>query len=133
MYASDMTVVTDFKIHTIRKNYPLWKKRMQKVHAGKAVIDLCYWKLPGGRFTQGNELITFATLDKDSGCGVQELIFSQEYDSKGLIAPMVNDIMLCISELSENDGLGWLDFRDWFKKYDITKSMAIIHFTPFRY
>lgn len=117
------------KLHTIRNNYPLWVERMKKVHAGKAVIDLCYWKLPGGRFTTGNEAIPFATLDKDSGCGVQELRWlttctAQIRDN----AQLTNDI-----QLAKNDGLSVDDFKAWFKGYDLSKSMAIIQFTKFRY
>jgi len=32
-----------------------------------------------------------------------------------------------------NDGLSFDDWLDWFKDYDLTKPMAIIHFTPMRY
>jgi len=117
------------KLHTIRNNYPLWVKRMKKVHAGKAVIYLCYWKLPGGRFTPGNEAIPFAALDKDSGCGVQELRWlttctAQIRDN----AQLVNDI-----QLAKNDGISVEDFKAWFKGYDLSNSMAIIQFTTFRY
>jgi hypothetical protein len=117
------------KLHTIRNNYPLWVERIKKVHAGKAVIDLCYWKLPGGRFTPGNEAIPFATLDKDSGFGVQELRWlttctAQIRDN----AQLINDI-----QLAKNDGLSIDDFKAWFKGYDLSKSMAIIQFTTFRY
>jgi hypothetical protein len=38
-----------------------------------------------------------------------------------------------ISELAKNDGLSENDFCEWFRKYDLSKPMAIIHFTNFRY
>lgn len=132
MYASDMTIVTDIKIHTIRRNLKLWAKRMQKVYAGKAVIDLCYWKLPGGRFTPGNELITFATLDKDSGCGVQKITI--EEDLSGCeIEVFMGHLIFGLHNVAKNDGLSLEDFKAWFKGYDLSKPMAIIHFTKFRY
>jgi len=62
------------KLHTIRANYPLWKKRMEEVQAGLAVIELFYWAgKPYHKDENGVGQIVFATLDKDSGCGVQEL------------------------------------------------------------
>lgn len=107
------------KLHTIRNNYELWKKRIAKVHAGEAVIDLCYWELPGGRYRPGNQAWSFATLDKDSGCGVQEL----QYGFDKTLIP----------ELAKNDGLSLEDFKAWFKNKDISQPMAIIQFTNFRY
>jgi hypothetical protein len=35
--------------------------------------------------------------------------------------------------LSKNDGLSLKDFKDWFKGYDLSKPMTVIHFTKFRY
>jgi len=121
------------KLHTIRNNYPLWVKRMEKVHAGKALIDLCYWKLPGGRFTPSNEAIPFATLDKDSGCGVQR--FDNITDTDALIHSVIGlNIRYRFKDcVALNDGLSFDDFKAWFKGYDLSKSMAIIQFTTFRY
>ena len=120
------------KLHTIRNNYPLWVKRMEKVHAGKAVIDLCYWKLPGGRFTPSNEAIPFATLDKDSGCGVQEIHLVKFFTS---LIPIIDGSPTKTGSIviAKNDGLSIEDFKAWFKGYDLSKSMAIIQFTKFRY
>ena len=36
-------------------------------------------------------------------------------------------------DVAHNDGLNFTDWRNWFKNYDHTKPMAIIHFTKFRY
>ena len=35
--------------------------------------------------------------------------------------------------ISYNDGLTRWDWCDWFKNYDLSKPMAIIQFTKFRY
>jgi len=43
--------------------------------------------------------------------------------------PKITDIRT----LAKNDGLSLQDFKDWFKGYDFSKPMAIIHFTRFRY
>lgn len=134
----DFVIDIEPKIHTIRQNFILWKKRVDKVRAGKAVIDLCEWKLPGGRFTPGNKLITFATLDKDSGCGVQILRFPAisicERKETPLSVLIDNPKSIYnIGLVGANDGLSLEDFKEWFKGYDISKHMAIIHFTSFRY
>lgn len=117
------------KIHTIRSNYPLWKKRMKEVQAGNAVIELFYWSGKPYRSPQ----VVFATLDKDSGCGVQQLIWSE--DNSMNMRPRIFESCKVLSEneLSLNDGLLLNDFKDWFKSYNLSKPMAIIHFTSFRY
>lgn len=129
------------KLHTIRKNYPMWVKRMEKVNSGEAVIDLFYWKLPGGRYTKGNEPVVFATLDKDSGCGVQHLTFSAVSLCEGketplhatVYEPFAYKFSPVLIDLAKNDGLSLDDFKSWFKGYDLSEPMAIIHFTKFRY
>ena len=131
----------DPKLHTIRKNYPMWVKRMEKVNRGEAVIDLFYWKLPGGRYTKGNEPVVFATLDKDSGCGVQHLTFSAVSLCEGKETPLYATVYEpfaykfspVLIDLAKNDGLSLDDFKSWFKGYDLSEPMAIIHFTKFRY
>ena len=115
------------KIHTIRANHQLWAKRMAEVQAGRAVIELFYWSEKPYKSKQ----IVFATLDNDSGCGVQklDLIF-------GIEKPWVineNKISIETNRLAKNDGLSLDDFKAWFKGYDLSKPMAIIHFTKLRY
>lgn len=129
----DAVIDLEPKIHTFRRNFKLWAERMKKVHAGMAVIDLCYWKLPGGRFTQGNELITFATLDKDSGCGVQKIIFKDNFVCAAIETSYAANLVVPASIISVNDGLSLEDLEAWFKGYDLSEPMAIIHFTKFRY
>ena len=117
------------KIHTIRANHQLWAKRMAEVQAGRAVIELFYWSEKPYKSKQ----VVFATLDKDSGCGVQELSFV----SNKFNYPKVNWGLVCcwidVAELSKNDGLSLDDFKAWFKGYELSHPMAIIHFTKFRY
>lgn len=116
------------KIHTIRSNYQLWEKRMQEVQEGRAIIELFYWADKPYRSKQ----IVFATLDKDSGCGIQKI----EFNNNEINEPLVGRYLLRkidIAHISQNDGLSFQDFKDWFKSYDLSKPMAIIHFTEFRY
>ncbi len=133
MYADDMTIVDELKFHTIRNNFELWNKRIHKVSIGKAVIDLCYWKLPGGRFTPGNDLITFVTFDKDSGCGVQKIILKEDLVCASIETSYSYNLIVSTSIIADNDGLSHEDFKAWFKGYDLSEPMAIIHFTSFRY
>lgn len=122
------------KIHTIRANYDLWKKRIDEVNAGNAVLSIRYWS---GRpyYTKQVEI---CQLGKDSGCGVQALIFTDKtLHSATACGPEYPNptwyFGLNIGGLAKNDGLSEIDFMEWFKKYDLSKPMAIIQFTKFRY
>jgi hypothetical protein len=126
----------DPKLHTIRNNKNnVWTKRMKKVQEGKAVIDLFYWELPGGRWTKDNQQIVFATLDKDSGCGMQEIVFLNNDITQANIQNTELDEFECedYEYIAQNDGLSVKDFKSWFKGYDLSEPMAIVHFTKFRY
>ncbi len=112
------------KIHTIRANYDFWKKRIDEVTEGKAMLSLRYWSDK----PYNSKQITFLDLYK-SDVGIQKIefdphlgIFIDDYDS---------DINL--EEIAKNDGLSLKDFKAWFKGYDLSEPMAIIHFTSFRY
>lgn len=116
------------KIHTIRANYDLWKKRIDEVNAGEAVLSLRYWT--GKPYNSKQQ--EFARLDKSTGIGVQKLTFSSQ-----LFNSMLVDGHYCFTNIetsiAKNDGLSFDDFEAWFKGYDLSKPMAIIHFTEFRY
>jgi hypothetical protein len=119
------------KLHTIRANYDLWVKRFEKINKDEAVIDLFYWSGSPYRSKQ----VVFATLTKDDGIGIQKL----EFDPKGILNPFVEDVyidevsFIDKTELAKNDGLSLEDWKAWFKGYDLSKPLAIIHFTSFRY
>jgi len=119
----------EIKLHTCRRNYELWAKRIKEVQEGKAILSLRYWSGEPYRTKQ----IEFAQLDKDSGVGVQKLLFR----INDLLYPIAGDgiwfSVLNLENLSKNDGLSIDDFKDWFKNYDLSKEMCIIQFTKFRY
>jgi len=135
-----MAMTTNPKLHTCRANYPLWEKRIKEVQAGCAVIELFYWEDKPYRSKQ----VVFATLDNNSGCGVQELsplsnfmkiakwkdaiIYSEKGDSEEHFYSEIP-----VSTLAKNDGLSLEDFKAWFKNYDLSEPMAIIQFTKFIY
>ena len=122
----------EIKIHTCRRNYELWAKRIKEVQEGKAILSLRYWQDERGRSVKGNEQVEFARLGKDSGVGVQKLSFD-EGSLMQTYANINNDYNVNIWNLAKNDGLSIEDFKDWFKNYDLSKPMAIIQFTEFRY
>ena len=126
------------KIHTIRSNYSLWSKRVYEIQAGKAILSIRYWS---GK-PYNSKQIEICRLDKDSGIVVQVLGFY--WGGKDIVSviekPFIipNDAtgippIIPLDILAKNDGLSIEDFKEWFRKYDLSKPMAIIHFTSFRY
>lgn len=115
------------KLHTIRANYPLWEKRIAEVQRGEAVLSVRQWA--GKPYASKQELI--ANLTKDDGVGIQWLTLLDILDDDFCLIcskPFKN-----LKLLAKNDGLSFEDWQQWFKNYDKTKTMAIIHFTSFRY
>lgn len=83
-------------------------------------------------YKSGKYQVIFATLDKNSGCGVQAvLLFDKDYHT--LIDGYNTFCIKADETLAKNDGLSLEDFKAWFKGADLSEPMAIIHFTPFRY
>lgn len=119
------------KLHTIRANYDLWAKRFDEIKAGKACLSLRYW---GGKPYRSKQ-IEFAKLTKKDGIGLQKLQFLTDDDNEPFIATNYEGetVFLFKETLANNDGLTLIDWKEWFKGYDLSKPMAIIHFTNFRY
>lgn len=121
------------KLHTIRTNYDLWSKRFEQIDDGKAVLSIRYWT---GKPYHSKQ-IEICKLTKDDGIGIQKMEFLafQEWYRK--------DAGICIAgnvlpidereQIAINDGLTIHDWDDWFKSFDLSKPLAIIHFTKFRY
>lgn len=117
MYDEECDLVIDRKIHTIRKNVDFWKKRISEIQRGNAILSIRYWS---GK-PYNSKQVEICQLNRFSGIGLEEVII-----------PCMNDIEE-IKKLALNDGLSLEDFEEWFKKYDFSKPLAIIHFTAFRY
>ena len=64
------------KLHTIRANYELWKKRFEEVERGYAVINLRQWI--GSPYRSKTVLIK--TLTSKDGIGIQKLEFDKDRD-----------------------------------------------------
>jgi len=121
------------KLHTIRANYCLWEKRFKKILSGDAVIDLFYWSDKPYRSKQ----IVFTTLSKEDGIGIQKIEFLPDGDGcRSLGWPSIDEDWHQSPSgpiVAKNDGLSFEDWLSWFRSYDLSEPMAIIHFTKFRY
>lgn len=114
------------KIHTIRGNYELWNKRIEQVQKGEAILSIRYWS---GK-PYNSKQVEICQLDKDSGIGVQRYKLNEFVDM--FIDNKQFDFRTA-RLMAKNDGLSFKDFSEWFKNYDFSKPMAIIHFTAMRY
>ena len=123
--------VEGIKIHTIRANYPLWRKRFEEIARGEACLSVRTWTGTPFRSSQAE----ICSLTKDDKIGIQQLVYnpirfngqtimSFDVDGKKHFAP---------ETLSYNDGLSCADWKAWFSKENLKEPLAIIHFTPYRY
>lgn len=117
------------KLHTIRANYALWAKRIAEVQRGEAVLSVRQWL---GRPYRSKQ-VTIATLTAEDGVGLQQLtdIDTNAYCFYPCVRIDKRDIDKVL--VAKNDGLSLDDWRRWFRNYDLSKPLAIIHFTNFRY
>lgn len=120
---------TGVKKHTIRANYPLWAKRIKEIQDGEACISIRQWS--GKPYASKQEEI--CRLSADNGVGIQYMYYPELMC--GTLDKNGKDITkkLSASQLANNDGLSFIDWQDWFKDYDLSQPLAIIHFTKFRY
>lgn len=124
------------KIHTIRANFPYWKGRFDNIAENEGFLSLRQWSEKP--YYSKHEPIR--DLYASDGIGLQELVFVDGDIMKPCIVqdpdlfnPERQLIPIAVDELAANDGLSVQDWLDWFKVYDLTEPMAIIHFTRFRY
>lgn len=125
-----------WKLHTIRANYELWKKRFDEIAAGNACLSVRQWTEKPYRSKQ----VELARLTREDGIGLQELYFPSNclrfaiVDTKEHFFTIDSEYEEChFKTLAHNDGLSFDDWKEWFKGYDLSKPLAIIHFTKFRY
>ena len=121
------------KIHTIRANFEYWNKAITEVQKGYAYISLRYWEgLP-----YKSKQVEFMKLCYTDNIGIEKLTFEkqleEEYTALTGQPQFSYQSNIEIELLAKNDGLSLMDFYSWFAKYDLSKDMAIIHFTDFRY
>lgn len=108
------------KIHTLRSNYELWKKRANEINNGNAVLSIRHWSEMPYRSKQ----IEISKLEK---IGVEKLKHPDN-----LIFASIEGKMINWEDVAKNDGLSFEDFCEWFKSRQ-KEPMAVIQFTDFRY
>lgn len=131
------------KIHTMRGNYELWRKRTDEVNTGEAYLSLRYWSAsPYNYLRDDSTQIEFKRLYK---AGLQSIgqHFYSEKCSNGMYRTTTHTQIdgrhpgVKTVEIAANDGLMYPDFKRWFfpnhKKNDVYRRDAIIHFTDFKY
>ena len=118
------------KLHTIRANYDLWKKRFEQIAAGEACLSIRQWV--GKPYGKGSTQREIVRLTREDGIGIQKLRID-EHEPLPVVYADRYTTPVDWQELAANDGLSLNDWREWFKDYDLSQPMAIIHFTPFRY
>lgn len=119
--------VSEYKIHTIRPDYQKWERRFQEVFSGKACLSLRCWT--GRPYHSKQEEI--AVLTKADGIGVETLVLPNR--STAWVGYPNRRLSVDISYLAHADGLSLEDWCAWFRRCDLSKPLAIIHFTPLRY
>lgn len=118
------------KLHTIRANYPLWEKRIKEVQEGRAVLSIRQWS----EKPYCSKQVEIARLTAENGVGIQKLSFDKDKDGVASLRYFnINGKYIDRETLANNDGLSKEDWQEWFRGYDLSKPMAIIHFTKFRY
>jgi hypothetical protein len=122
------------KLHTIRANCELWKKRFEEIEADMACLCIHQWS---GRPYRSKQ-VEIARLTREDGIGIQELkIDKSTVEGCTALYGFVNGHTQNHNEffetLAHNDGLAFADWYEWFKGYDLSKPLVIIHFTKFRY
>ena len=118
------------KLHTIRANYLLWEKRFKEIRANRAILSVREWT--GKPYCSKQRVI--CNLTAADGIGLQILEFElKEKGVRHLDLATIDGKWANTEDVAQNDGLTFPDWLAWFRSYDLTKPMAIIHFTNFRY
>ena len=119
--------LTFAKLHTIRANYPLWEKRFEQIERGEACLSIRQWI---GK-PYASKQVEIARLTKEDGIGLQKFEVYTNY--AGINFKIDDRKYMSIDDIAHHDGLTRGDWIDWFKDYNLSKPMAIIQFTKFRY
>ena len=120
------------KLHTMRSDYDEWERKIAEVNRGEAVLRVVTWK----GIPYRSPWVEAAILTKDDGIDVQKI----ELNPKNLVVyPAIvtredgYKVQIDIPYIAKNDGLSVDDMAAWFSGYDLSKPLALIHFTKFRY
>lgn len=111
------------KLHTLRKNYDFWAKRIAKVQADQAYLSIRVWSGEPYHSKQVEKFKLFA----DHGVGIEKLTLGPT------MATFPNGDYRLRPAIAANDGLSLINFNSWFPVVNNTVELAVIHFTHFRY
>jgi len=124
------------KMHTIRTNYDLWYKRFEEINRGEACLSIREWS---GR-PYWSPQVEICRLTKEDGIGLQRILFYPTQTWKDLVPETSfrfgdkdNDHLVDLMSIANGDGLSFEDWKSWFKGTDMSKPLAIIQFTSYRY
>lgn len=121
------------KIHTIRKNFDLWKLNAEKMERGEFFLSVRQWS---GR-PYNSPQIEITQIDKPIGIQRVELHYHSENDTITARIDGREWLDADCYEIAKNDGLNTTDFKEWFFGRNPQEDKAfhgvIIHFTDFRY
>lgn len=123
------------KIHTIRSNYALWRKRFDEIEAGEACISVRQWSGLPYRSKQ----VEIARLTKEDGIGIECLFIRKGGIGESGLVANVDGFPVDANVLAANDGLDYEDWQGWFDNdkmltySNCVHPLPIIHFTGFRY
>lgn len=120
------------KKHTVRSNYPYWKKKIAALREQGGSLCIRQWEDKPYRSKQEAILEVPATI-----VDVQKVVITQS-SINSLLPVNVDGREVPISEIAKNDGLSSTDFVEFFKPIlkalgEDALTFAIIHFTTFRY
>ncbi len=123
-------ILSGEKRHTVRNNYAFWKKRIDKINAGEALLSVRQWS--GKPYNSKQiEITQFTKLGFES---IISLKMASSVSIGGDVGSSQKRLFLSdkqIKTLAKNDGLGVQDFKDWFKQE--VDFGIIIHFTNLEY
>ena len=120
-------IVGYLKKHTLRKNYGYWHGIFEEINRGEACLSVRVWSGKPYRSKQ----VEIMKLTREDGIGLQKLCFPNR--STAWVDYPEKRLSVDFNYLAENDGLSIEDWCDWFRHYDLSEPLAIIHFTNFRY
>lgn len=119
------------KFHTIRAKYKEWKAKIDSINRGEAFLRVVTWSGVPYR----SPWLDVCVLTDDDGIGVQELVFlNNDITQANIQNTELDEFEIEDYEyIAKNDGLTLDEFKSWFKGYDLSEPLVIIHFTKFRY
>lgn len=108
----------------------LWCKRFLDIQKGNAILSIRQWSGAPRRSKQ----VEIDRLSSADGIGLQCLTFqNNDFHAFTIDGKSFEVSKESVEALAANDGLILKDWEDWFKGYDLSKPMAVIHFNKFRY